>query len=284
MVDTRMRDARGRRGIVPGLFLLALTARAAGAQTPAVEAVEVVTGTKIPVARGATLHVAAVHGEAFFSETAEEEIAVVFARDVPQDVRVVVLKTPDSVTICTVYVSTDPKKPTECLPGGGGRLLAGETKKSRVRFRIKVPAGVHVSARIEDGDLRSDKITGNLRMYANRGYVLALDAGGPGTIDAGVGLLGDVDAVIATEQKGPARRLVQLKTIGSGKVRVILPTNVAASYFVATQRPAAVHKVFGVEKVVPPILPGYLGPAGDSHIRLDVDTGIAGQFMLVPPK
>ena len=230
------------------------------------------------------MHFAAVNGEAFFSETPEDAIAVVFARDVPQDVRVVMLKTPDGVTICTVYVSTDPKKPTECLPGGEGRLVAGETKKSRVRFRIKMPAGVHVSARIEDGDLRSDKITGNLRLYANRGYVLAVDGGGPGTIDAGVGLLGDVDAVIAKEQRGPARRLVQLKTIGNGRVRVALPISVGASYFVATQRPAAIDKVFGVEKVIPPILPGHLGPAGDSHIRLDVDTGIAGQFILLPAK
>jgi hypothetical protein len=267
-----------------GLLVVALMSRGAGAQTPGAEAVDIVSGTKIPVARGDTLSLAAVSGEAFFSETTEDEIAVVYARDVPQDVRVVMLKTPQGVTICTVYVSTDPKKPTACLPGGEGRLVAGETKKSRVRFRIKLPVGVHVSARILDGDLRSDKITGNVRLYANRGYVLALDGGGPGTIDAGVGLLGDVDAAIAAEQKGPERRLVQLKTIGSGKVRVILPTTVSASYFVATQRPAAIHTIFGVEKADPPMLPGHLGPAGESHIRLDVDTGIAGQFILLPPK
>jgi hypothetical protein len=42
--------------------------------------------------------------------------------------------------------------------------------------------------------------------------------------------------------------------------------------------------VFGVEKVAPPVLVGHLGPTGDSQVRLDVDTGIAGQFMLMPAK
>jgi hypothetical protein len=99
-----------------------------------------------------------------------------------------------------------------------------------------------------------------------------------------VGLLGNVDAVIAKAQKGPVLRQVRLETVGSGRVRVAMPTTVSASYSIATQRPAAIDKVFGVEKVAPPVLVGHLGPTGDSQVRLDVDTGIAGQFMLMPAK
>jgi hypothetical protein len=214
-----------------------------------------------------------------------DQVVVEYARDVPADVKIVTLTTTEGVTICTVYASSNPKKPVECLPGGKGRLTDGKAKdQSRVKFRIRVPAGVHVSAMIGEGDLKSIGIVGNLRFYSHKGYVLVRDAGGPGTIDAGVGLLGNVDAVIANVQSGPVLRLVRLKMAGSGKVRVAMPTTVSASYMIATQMPALIDKVFGVEKVSPPALVGFLGPVGESSLRLDVDTGIAGQFMMFAAK
>ena len=277
-----MSDARFRVGLVLGTCVLAAIARGSAAQSPAVE---IATGTNIPVAAGATLEFRAVNGEASFLNAPGDQVAVEYARDVPTDVKIVTLTTPEGVTVCTVYATSDPKRPTECLPGGKGRLAAGKVKdQSRVRFRIRVPAGVHVTATIDQGDLKSSGIVGNLRFYSNNGYVLVHDGGGPGTIHAGVGLLGNVDAVIAKAQKGPVLRQVRLETVGSGRVRVAMPTTVSASYSIATQRPAAIDKVFGVEKVAPPVLVGHLGPTGDSQVRLDVDTGIAGQFMLMPAK
>jgi hypothetical protein len=269
-------------GLVLGTFVLAAMARQAAAQSPAVE---IATGTHIPVAAGATLEFRGVNGEASFLNAPGEEVVIEYARDVPADVRIVRLTTADGVTVCTVYASSDPKKPTECLPGGRGRLAAGKIKdQSRVRFRIRVPPGVHVTATIDQGDLKSSGIVGNLRLYSNNGYVLVHDGGGPGTIHAGVGLLGNVDAVIAKDQKGPVLRQVRLEAIGNGRVRVAMPTTVTASYSIATQQPAVIDKVFGVEKVAPPVLVGHLGPAGDSQVRLNVDTGIAGQFVLLPAK
>jgi hypothetical protein len=67
-------------------------------------------------------------------------------------------------------------------------------------------------------------------------------------------------------------------------VRVAMPTTVGAGYTVSTQRAAAIDPVFGVEKIAPPILNGHVGPAGDSQVQLDVDTGIAGQFVMQPAK
>jgi hypothetical protein len=189
------------------------------------------------------------------------------------------------VLVCTVYISSDPKKPTGCSADGKTRLTAGKGKDaSRVQVRIRVPAGVHVKATTDQGDLKSMGITGNLDFYSSNGYVLVNDGGGPGTIRAGVGLLGKVDAVIAAEQRGKGIRQIRLASAGTGSVRVVMPTSVSASYLVSTQRPAAIDKVFGVEKIAPPSLIGHLGPAGESAIRLDVDTGIAGQFVLVPAK
>jgi hypothetical protein len=114
--------------------------------------------------------------------------------------------------------------------------------------------------------------------------VLHGQGGRPGTINAGVGLLGNVDAVIAKAQNGPVRRHVRLQAIGGGRVRSGLPTEVSVSYNVATQRPAAIDRAFNVKQVETPVLVGHLGPAGDSLVRLDVDTGIAGQFILLPVK
>lgn len=277
-----MADTRRRSGLVVGTLALAAMAGLGAAQSPAGE---IATKTSIPMAAGATLEFRGVNGEASFLAAPDDQLVVEFARDVPADVQVIALTSPKGVTVCPVYSSSDPKKPTECLPGGKGRLAAGKPKdQSRVRFRIRVPAGVHVSAAIDHGDLKSMGITGNLKFYSGNGDVLVHDGGGPGTIDAGVGLLGNVDAVIAKVQNGPVLRHVRLQAIGSGRVRVGLPTGVSVRYNVSTQRPAAIDRVFSVKDVQPPVLFGHLGPAGDSQVRLDVDTGIAGQFMLLPVK
>lgn len=274
-----MRDARSTRLLFGVLTVVALAGGAA-AQTP----VEIATGARFDLAPGATVDLRAVNGEATFLEAPGTEVAVFFARDVPAAVKIVALTTPEGLTVCTVYASTDPKKPTECLPGGKGRLAAGRIRdQSRVRFRIQVPPGVHVKATIDQGNLKSNLLTGNLRLYSNNGNVLVVDGGGPGTINAGVGLLGDVDAVIAKAQKGPARREVKLSAVGAGQVRVAMPPDVAASYRIWTQRPAYFAPVFGERKTDAGVLSGQVGPPGD-QVSLEVDTGISGRFGLVPAK
>ena len=156
-----MSDARCRVGLVLGTLVLAAMARQGAAQSAAVE---IATGTNLSVAAGATLELQAVHGEATFLSAPGDQVVVEYARDVPADVKIVTLTTPDGVTVCAVYASSDPKVSTECLPGGKGRLAAGKVKdQSRVRFRIRVPAGVHVTATIDQGDLKSSGIVGNLR-------------------------------------------------------------------------------------------------------------------------
>jgi hypothetical protein len=278
-----MTDARRTVGLVLGtMVVLASMARGVGAQS---EAVELERKASLPIAAGATLEVRAVKGEASFLAADGAEAVVEYARDVPADVTVVALTTPDGLTLCTVYASSDPMKPTGCSADGKTPLATGKAKDlSRVRLRIRVPAGVHVKATMGEGDLKSMGITGNLHFYAGKGDVLVHDGGGPGTIHAGIGMLGSIDAVIAKEQRGPTLRHVRLESPGSGRVRVGMPVGVSASYMVGTQRPAVIDKVFGVKKVDPPVLNGHLGPSGTSLVRLDVDTGIAGQFMLFPVK
>jgi hypothetical protein len=274
-----MRHARLGVGL---LLLSGLLPRGGRAQSAVVE---ITSGAVLPLAPGATLEFQGVNGEASFLNAADNKLLVEYARDVPADVKVVTVTTPGGVTMCTVYVSSDPKKPTGCEAGGKARLTSGKGKDaSPVRVRVRVPAGVHVKATTDQGDLKSSGITGNLDFYSRNGYVLVNDGGGPGTIHAGVGLLGKVDAVIAQVQHGPASRQVRLEAAGSGSVRVAMPLTVGASYSVVTERPAAIDRAFHVEKIAPPTLIGHLGPAGETQIRLDVDTGIAGQFVLLPAK
>lgn len=252
----------------------------AAAQT----AVEIATGATFDVAPGGTIEFRAVNGEAAFVQAPGAEVVVFYARDVPTDVKVVTYSTPAGLTVCTVYVSTDPKKPTGCLPGGQGRLAAGRIRdQSRVRFRIQVPRGVHVSASIDQGDLKSGPLTGNLRLYSNNGDVLVHDGGGPGTIAAGVGLLGNVDAILAKTQHGPARREVRLTAAGGTQIRVGVPPGIGLSYSVSTQRPATFAPAFGERKTAPPLLTGHLGTI-DDHVRLAVDTGISARFVALPVK
>jgi hypothetical protein len=277
-----MTDARW---CVPVALAMCVHAASAGIAAAQTTTTEIATGVKIPVTAGATLELRAVNGEASFLKAPGDEVVVEYARAVPADVKIVTLTTSDGVTVCTVYASSDPQKPTECLPDGKGRLAPGKAKdQSRVQFRIRVPSGVHVKASIDHGDLKCIGITGNLQFYSNNGYVLVHDAGGPGTIDAGVGLLGNVDAVISKVQNGPGLRRVRLRAIGSGRVRVAMPTTVGASYTIATQQPAAIDAVFGLGKGSPPVLNGHVGPAGSSQVQLDIDTGIAGQFVMQPAK
>jgi len=270
-------------GLVFGMLAAAALTHPAAAQTPSDK---IASGSRLLVAAGKTFELRALNGEASFLQAQDEKVLVEYVADVPADVNVVALTTPDGVTVCTVYPSPDPKKTTECLPGGKGRLANGKIKdRSRVRFTIRIPSGVHVKADMINGDLKSTGITGNLRLDSNNGDVLVHDAGGPGTIDARVGLLGNVDVVIAAVQKGPALRLVNLEAIGSGRVRVAMPTTVTASYDISTRQTAVIDKVFRVDKVKPPLLTGYIGSGGNSSdIRLMADTGIAGQFTLVPAK
>jgi hypothetical protein len=273
---------RRRIAVMLGILMATAMTRDSGAQSAAAE---IASGATFPVAVGATVEFQGVNVEVSFLKAPADQVVVEYARAVPADVKIVTLPTAAGVTICTVYASSDPKKPTECLPESKGRLAVGKPKNaSFVRFRIRVPAGVHVAATTGYGDLKAMGITGNLRLYSNNGYVLVYDAGGPGTIDAGIGLLGKLDAVIAKEQKGPSRRRISLQSIGSGAVRVGLPTTVTASYKVATNATPIVDPVFGIEKMAPPVAVGSVGPPGQSDVWLDVDTGIAGQFTLFRAK
>src|SRR5688500_3136113 len=131
-METLMSDARRWVKLVLGTLVLAAMARDGAAQSAAVA---VATGTNLPVAAGATLDPQDGNGEASFRSGSGDQVVVEYARDVPDEVKIVTLTTPDGVTVCALYASSNPKTPTECLPGGKGRLSAGKAKdQSRVRF------------------------------------------------------------------------------------------------------------------------------------------------------
>jgi hypothetical protein len=178
------------------IVVTAVLARGGAAQT----AVEIATGAKFDVAPGGTVEFRGVNGEATFVGAPGTQVVVFYARDVPADVKIVTFSTPAGLTVCTVYVSTDPKKPTECLPGGKGRLAAGRIRdQSRVRFRIQVPRGVHVRAGIDQGDLSPARSPATFTCIPTTATCSSTTAAGPARSPPGL-------ACSATSMRSSQRR------------------------------------------------------------------------------
>jgi len=191
------------------------------------------------------------------------------------DVPVTMLKTPDGITICAVYPTEDPKKPHACVPGGKGRLYAGNPQKlPEIGINVELPDGMAATASMGAGEVRSTAVTGDVTLYSDRGTVTATD-GGVGDIRALVGLLGNIQVGLT---QGKQRREVRLTSPGSGRVRVVMPRDLSVRYSVSTQMPPRIDPAFGIKATKGPLI-GSTSPLA-TEIDLTVDTGIAGEFVL----
>jgi hypothetical protein len=125
--------------------------------------------------------------------------------------------------------------------------------------------------------VRSNTVTGDVVLYSDRGTVTVND-GGVGHIRASVGLLGNIQARLAS---GKRRREVRLNSPGSGRVRVMMPKALSVQYRVSTQLPPRIDPAFGITAKKGPLV-GSTSPLA-TEIDLTVDTGIAGEFVLQQP-
>lgn len=191
------------------------------------------------------------------------------------DVPVTMIKTPEGLTICAVYPGEDQKKPHQCLPGGKGRIYAGNPEKlPDIGITVELPESVAASASLGAGEVRSTAVTGDVQLYSDRGTITVTD-GGSGNIRASVGLLGNI---VAALNRGGRRREVRLNSPGSGRVRVVMPKDLSVRYSISTQRPPRIDPAFGISAKSGPLF-GSTSPA-ESEVVLTVDTGIAGEFVL----
>ena len=258
---------------VLGLLAFLLPDRSAIAQTSEIRVGEPVT---VELPSGARVDVFGGSGYILLKKAAGSQVTVsVVKSKLAADFPVTMLKTSEGITICAVYPSEDPKKPHECLPGGKGRLYAGNpTKLPDIGITVELPDGIAASASLGAGELRSTAVTGDVTLYSDRGTITVTD-GGVGNIRALVGLLGNIQAGLA---HGKQRREVQLNSPGSGRVRVVMPADLSVRYSVSTQRPPRVDPAFGIKATTGPLF-GSTSPLA-TEVVLTVDTGIAGEFVL----
>jgi hypothetical protein len=262
-----------RSATVYVLVALVLPDRVASAQTSEVQVGQPSTVT-LPV--GARVEVSGGSGYILLKKATGPNVVIsVVKSKLAADVPVTMMKTPEGLTICAVYPAGDPKKPHECLPGGKGRIYAGNPEKlPDIGITVELPESVAASASLGAGEVRSTAVTGDVQLYSDRGTITVTD-GGSGNIRANVGLLGNI---VAGLNRGGRKREVRLNSPGSGRVRVVMPKDLSVRYSISTQRPPRIDPAFGITAKSGPLF-GSTSPS-ESEVVLTVDTGIAGEFVL----
>ena len=242
---------------------------------------ELPVGTQsLPIAKGALVELFGGSGYMILKKAAGDQATITIAKaPLAADVRVMMVPQPEGVTICTVYPSKDPKKPHDCLPGGQARMFQGKAKSlPDVGITLALPAGVAVRASLAAGDVKADGVEGDLDLYAGDGDITVIDRR-TANAKAQVGMGGNISYRIVGE--GRLGRVVDLHTPLSGQVVVTVPPRVPVFYSILTQGVPVLDKSFGIDPVKGPRI-GHIG-SGATEVRLTVNTGIAGRFVLRPP-
>lgn len=130
------------------------------------------TGTLNP---GQTLEIKGINGsiraELATGNTIEVTARKTAQRSDPASVRVEVVPSSDSVTICSVYPS-DGSEPNVCEPGSGGHMSTRDNDVE-VNYTVKLPAGIRFTPKTVNGGvtamgLRSDvnahSVNGNIKV------------------------------------------------------------------------------------------------------------------------
>lgn len=181
--------------------------------------------------------------------------------DAPSDVRVEVVEHEGGVTLCAVYPGED----NECAPGEGGSLSSEDTDVE-VRFRVRVPEGVHFTGRTVNGAVDVRDLAGDVVARTVNGAISVSTAGSAtahtvnGTIEAEMGALSG---------GGPYR----FETVNGG-ITLTLPEGAGADVeartlngSISTDFPLTVQGRFG-----PRSLQGTIG-GGGPELRLETTNG-----------
>jgi hypothetical protein len=124
------------------------------------------------VRQGGTIEVKGVNGAVTAVASTGPDVEVTAERHArrnnPEEVRLEVLEHAGGVTICAVYPSKDPGKPNECRPGNEGRMTV-QNNDVRVRFAVRVPAGVRFAGRTVNGDVDAQGLTGPVALATVNG-------------------------------------------------------------------------------------------------------------------
>jgi hypothetical protein len=176
------------------------------------------------LAPGQTIEIRGVQGN-IVAELASGDVVEVGARkdgrwDDPALVTIEVVPHRDGVTICAVYPTPDrSSRANRCGPDGRYTMNTSNNDV-RVDFTVRVPAGVHLSARNVSGNVEANDLRSyvDARSVSGRVHVSTTEAAQARTVS------GSVTAALGSlAGSGP----LEFKTV-SGNVTVDLPADAAA--------------------------------------------------------
>lgn len=125
------------------------------------------------VAPGQMVEIKGVNGAIDARPSTSGQVEVVAERsgrrNDPEEVRVEVVQHGGGVTICAVYPNPD-GQPNECVPGSGGRMRV-RNNDVKVRFTVRVPAGVGFTGRTVNGAVDASDLGGNLALQTVNGGI-----------------------------------------------------------------------------------------------------------------
>lgn len=125
------------------------------------------------LAPGQTVEIKGINGAIDARPSASGQVEVVAERsgrrNDPAEVRIEVVPHGGGVTICAVYPSPD-DRPNECLPGRDGRMRV-KNNDVKVRFTVRVPAGVGFTGRTVNGGVDAADLDADLMLTTVNGSI-----------------------------------------------------------------------------------------------------------------
>lgn len=133
------------------------------------------------LARGKTIEIRGINGDvrAELTTGADVEVTAVKTagrRSFPEDVRIELVEHDEGATICALYPARRGKPENECRAGGGGHS-DNDNNDTRVRFTVKVPAGVRFVGMTVNGDVNARSLKSDVDLRTVNGSIDAITTG-----------------------------------------------------------------------------------------------------------
>lgn len=252
------------------------------AKKPVVQSRTEIAADAVPwtmtMTKGSKLDVKGLNGNIVITRSEDDRATVTMERDLGAGApKIELLTHSEGFTFCAIAASPNPKKPNECIPGHAGRMNMGvKAEDPGVRFKVSVPEGVEVLARLLNGDISANAGSSSLNLQTHSGNISITDTTGTYVAGTVIGK-GDVDASIAPS---PDERTVILGN-NIGMVRVTIPPKQRVFYAITSE-----HKVDTPYQLEPAAIPSqWMGELGDGKgktLRLNLSSGYAGKISLQP--
>lgn len=117
--------------------------------------------------------------EAASGRTLEVVAAKSWRRGNPADVRIVAERVGDGVVVCAIWNDPEGRCTREGVERQRRVQVRGFSNDTDVAFTVRLPAGVHVTARTTNGDLVVTGASGEISAHTTNGMVTAESSSGP---------------------------------------------------------------------------------------------------------